>query len=390
MYEEDRLRALDLYNSIFEEVDNDTEVLQLLVSPTRQAVNLARSYDAKERKLQVHTQSRAGENLAAEEEPAFVQVIEELRAQAEELGIAAPRMNDDQISLFEEPDVAETVFDNLDLDAIPEADDVDEDGFSQEEPPETISLFPDEDREEPPLPAAPETPPAEEAAAPAEETKEEPAEESGGEVEEFSDAVDAFLADFSIKDDELGEKEAPHDEKSAPVEDFPADEESAARVSPAPLPAALVMDRPAEVPAPAAVVVPAVEKPAAEEPALSANDTAKASVKKPRVALLIVYILFAIPVCLLLIGLLLALAAAVLSIACAALYTGVFGLGSAFTSFSVFADILLVFGIALVIAAVGLLCFWLFVRLIFSAIPGVVRGAFELGRKWCYKEVAQA
>ena len=389
MYEEDRLRALDLYNSIFEEIDNDTEVLQLLVSPTRQAVNLARSYDAKERKLQVHTQSRAGENLAAEEEPAFIRVIEGLRAQAEELGIAAPRTNDDQISLFEEPDVAETVFDNLDFDAFPGTDDAGEEGFSREALPETFSFFPDEDREDQPAAPAFELS-AEEAPAPAAAPEAEPAEESGGKVEEFSDAVDAFLADFSIKDDELGEKEAPQEAVSAPVEDFPADEESAARVTAAPLPAAVAMDRHEETPAPAPAAVPAAEKPAAEEAKSPAADGETATVRKPRVVLLILYILFAIPVCLLLIGLLLALAAAALAIAFAALYTGVFGLVSAVTGFSVFADILLVFGISLVIAAVGLLCFWLFVRLIFGAIPGVVRGAFELGRKWCYKEVAQA
>ena len=107
------------------------------------------------------------------------------------------------------------------------------------------------------------------------------------------------------------------------------------------------------------------------------------------VPLLILFILLAIPVCLLLIGLLLALAAACVGLAAGLLFTGFNGLTAAFTSFSVFADILLVFGAALVLSAVGLLFFWLFLRLLFSAIPGVVRGALALGRKWCYKEVAQ-
>ena len=52
MYEEDRIRVLELYNDIFDETGNETAVLQLLVSPTRQAVNLARAYDAKERSAQ--------------------------------------------------------------------------------------------------------------------------------------------------------------------------------------------------------------------------------------------------------------------------------------------------------------------------------------------------
>ena len=58
MYEEDRVRALAMYNSMFDETDDETGLLQLLVSPTRQAVNLARSYDARERKLQAHAQAR--------------------------------------------------------------------------------------------------------------------------------------------------------------------------------------------------------------------------------------------------------------------------------------------------------------------------------------------
>ena len=71
MYEEDRVRALAMYNSMFDETDDEIGLLQLLVSPTRQAVNLARSYDAKERKLQAHSQARE-EGAHAEEEPALI------------------------------------------------------------------------------------------------------------------------------------------------------------------------------------------------------------------------------------------------------------------------------------------------------------------------------
>ena len=406
MYEEDRLRALDLYNSIFEEVDNDTEVLQLLVSPTRQAVNLARSYDAKERKLQVHTQSRAGEHIAEEDEPAFIKVIEEIRTQAEALGIAVPKTNDDQISLFEEPDVAETVFDDLDLDSVPETGD--EDLLPPEEIPGAISLFPDEDRADAapaptPAPLPVEPGPADNAAEPAAEA---PAEDApAAEVEEVSDAVDAFLADFSIKDDELAPAEVASEPPVPAVENFPADEEIAAReaAAPQPQPAAFVLDKApvaaaaaataAAAPAafqftPAEKAVPA-ETPAPEAPVAAPAEEPATAKKKARVPLLILYIILAIPVCLLLIGLLLALAAVCAGLAAGLLFTGFNGIAAAFTSFSVFADILLVFGAAMVLSAVGLLFFWLFLRLLFSAIPGVVRGAAALGRKWCYKEVKQ-
>ena len=396
MYEEDRLRALDLYNGIFEEVENDTEVLQLLVSPTRQAVNLARSYDAKERKLQVHTQSRAGEHIADEDEPAFIKVIEEIRSQAEALGIAVPKTNDDQISLFEEPDVAETVFDDLDLDSVPETGD--EDLLPPEEIPGAISLFPDEDRADAapaptPAPLPVEPGPADNAAEPAAEA---PAEDApAAEAEEVSDAVDAFLADFSIKNDELAPAEGAPKPPVPAVADFPADEEIAAREAAAPQPAAFVLDKAPVAAAPAAFqFTPAEKAVSAETPAPAApvpapEEEAVPAQKKANVPLLILFILLAIPVCLLLIGLLLALAAACVCLAAGLLFTGFNGLTAAFTSFSVFADILLVFGAALVLSAVGLLFFWLFLRLLFSAIPGVVRGALALGRKWCYKEVAQ-
>ena len=54
---------------------------------------------------------------------------------------------------------------------------------------------------------------------------------------------------------------------------------------------------------------------------------------------------------------------------------------------SVFADILLVLGCALVALALGLLLAWTFVWFIGGAIPALIRGIFALGRKWCYKEV---
>ena len=112
MYEEDRVRALAMYNSMFDETDDETGLLQLLVSPTRQAVNLARSYDARERKLQAHAQAREA-GAAVEEEPSFVQVIDRIRDQAASLGPKAPAVSDDQFSLFEDEELDTSVFDDL-------------------------------------------------------------------------------------------------------------------------------------------------------------------------------------------------------------------------------------------------------------------------------------
>ena len=108
---------------------------------------------------------------------------------------------------------------------------------------------------------------------------------------------------------------------------------------------------------------------------------------KPNVALLILYILIAIPVTLLLIALILVPALLCLGLAAMGLGFGFAGVVEAFTAFSVFADMLLVFGLALAIAAFGLLLFWCFVWFLVGAIPGLIRGACRLGGKLCYREV---
>ena len=54
MYEEDRRYALDMYERMFNIAGEDEQwLIQNLMSPTRQAVIIARSYDAKERSLTV-------------------------------------------------------------------------------------------------------------------------------------------------------------------------------------------------------------------------------------------------------------------------------------------------------------------------------------------------
>ena len=100
----------------------------------------------------------------------------------------------------------------------------------------------------------------------------------------------------------------------------------------------------------------------------------------------ILFILLAIPVGLVCIAAILAFAGIFLSLAAISLYVGVNGLIASF-SFSLFADILLVFGLSLALAAIGLLLLWLFIWLLIGAIPGLVRSISALGRKLCCKEV---
>jgi len=358
MYEEDRNRALEMYNEIFDEVNNETAVLQLLVSPTRQAVNLARAYDARERKYQ----SDDGE------EPAYQLVIEDLRRQAGTLMPEEPKFNDGQISLFNDDSAADNVFDSLGLEILPQIHDestVPEDPEQQE-----ISLFPDEDRAGEPAPLSP--PPA---ASVERSTENVP----GQDVDDFSDAVDAFLAGFTLND-ELAEKKE-QEEAKAPVDAF-QDEDASQQPQPAQAPEKVAPSRQKDTVAQHQTIsdqpLPRQDMPAPSErseirsqtPVMQdLPDMTGTAERQVSVPLLILFILPAVGM--------------------ASIFTcvGISGLVAAF-GFSVFADILLVFGLALAAAAIGLLLLWTFIWLLAGAIPGVIRGIIGLGRKLCYKEVS--
>lgn len=361
MYEDDRTRALEMYDDIFEEAGNETAVLQLLVSPTRQAVNLARAYDARNRKYQ-------GD---AEQEPAYLLVIEELRRQAESIVPPTPKFDDGQISLFHDPEAEENVFESMGFDVLHE--DTDQASEQQE-----ITHYPDEDKTVEPAPVA--QPPV----IVPEQAEEEPVRS----LDDFSDAVDAFLADFAIKDELSETGEQPREPQ--PIADI-KDEDTEAPV----------VQRPAEKQetftwtAPAQNEAPLDARPIAAPPARRESrgavdelpDMTGTTERKAIIPLLILFIVLAIPVGLVCVAAILALAVLFLALAASALAVGFSGIVAAF-SFSVFADILLVFGLSLALAAIGLLLLWLFIWLLAGAIPDVVRGICALARKLCYKEVS--
>ena len=86
MYDEDRQTALTMYERMFDETADEEGLVQLLVSPTRQAVVLARSYDAKERKLQIESRSQDENYLSDPEDvPSFIFLIDKTAKQAAEL-----------------------------------------------------------------------------------------------------------------------------------------------------------------------------------------------------------------------------------------------------------------------------------------------------------------
>lgn len=345
MYEEDRQTALEMYNQLFDEVDDEQGLLQLLVSPTRQAVVIARSYNAKERKLQVHAQSREESETASDgAAPEFMGVIESIREEA--LSRQAPKtaeVSADQFSMFEDDFFAPT--------------------------PETPAA---------PAEAEPEAP-AEEAAAPvAEAEAEAPAETAEPATDEPVDEVDAFIADFAIPADQ--QEFAPNaGEQTAPAEPAePAQPEEA--------------EAPAESDeddsAPIAIEEENVGEYDDEYDDEYYDDEEYEPVRKPRVFLLILYILLAVPVGLL--GILLLIVPTLLFLVLSGLIItgGVMAVTSEFGSgIAVFADIMVIIGMAFILLALGLLALWIAVWLVGGAMVGLVRGLIHLGGKWCYKEV---
>lgn len=367
MYEEDRQTALAMYNRMFDEAESEQALLQYLVSPTRQAVILARAYNAKERKLQVHTQSRDEYEQSTDEIPDFVLAINKLQDEASALKITTPQVSEDQISLFDDSDaVTETES------APAPAAQVYTEPAADEKKAETQ----DETEE---APAQKEIPPmfADE---PAEEIEQD---EMSNSVNRLADAVDAFLADFTISNDELIAKAKPaaeEEEKAAePEKEEPAEE--------------TVTEQPKE----ADVHEPVQAEPEEETETGTAavgiveteeEDEDAETVRKPIVPLLILYIIFAIPLGLIGILLLLIPAFVSLSLAITAGFLGINGFAATFTGFAVLADILVVAGVSLILLALALLFLWLFVWFIGGAIVGLIHGLCVLGGKWCYKEVA--
>ena len=340
MYEEDRLETLALYEELFDAASDEQALLQLLVSPTRQAVVLARSYQSGNGRLQVHSSSRVDE-ASEDDTPAHILAIYELRHSAELAGMLAPVVDDNQISIFDDAPAAE-----------PENSEAPE---TAEKPAamEEVSRVPDESAEPvPPAAAEKDEAPASDVTesapdtAPVSENEPAPEAEASESIAEVPDEVDSFLAGFSIEGAELAAE-------------------------------------PETVPTP-------VEAPAADpiKDDFSAPLDEGKTVRKLNPLLLILYLIPAIPVGVAVTALLLVPAVVFLALGVAVIGAGVLLLISAFGSFAMLSDILVVLGGSLIVLAFGILFAWLFVWFIGAPIVGFIRALCSLGRKWCSKEVA--
>ena len=357
MYEEDRQTAIELYAEMFASTADEHALMLFLGSPTRQAVQVARAYNAKERKLQVHSQSKNDDGLEydPDEVPDFVLAINKIALSAAQIAGAAPAEDEreapeGQFSLFDEGSAEAEP-------AVEEAPAVEAAAAPVEEPPvEAVEAAP---AEEQPLPAV---------EAPAEEqpTQEEPEPVEDAPQEAAEEASEDAPAEEASGDGPAGENEPAA--KSEPEDDF-----------------VVVIPELEEQPAPAEEPVELLAPIAEDKPLAQAPVETQ---RKPRVFLLILFIILAVPITLIGVALLLIPTLLCLSLALSFIVAGVAALVSAFAGFAVFADILVMLGLALVGLSLGLLFLWLFVWFIGGAIVGLVKSVIALGASWCYKEVS--
>ena len=373
MYEEDRQEALALYEQMFDEANDETELIRFLGSPTKQAVAVAHAYNANNRKLATSSQKGAEfADVSGKEIPPFVQTINNFIAEARKLGILNGGEEGVPEDLFEE-DEPETP--EEETEEIPESE-------NTEEPAEVSGPadtdFPEEDSSLSELPA---------------------------EAQEFMDSVSteeelqALFAPSEETAAEAEEESAEEAEEETPAENFALD------LGPVPEPERSDPDQINEVMA--AFREKDEAEPAApaksEQTTLSEFDSLSIEEATPwrksdeysgsgkaNIPIMICYLIAAVPltaigVLILLIPALLFLA---LSVACGivAFYTA----SSAFGNFAVFADIMVVLGAALVFAALALFFFWIFLWFIIGAIAGLINFSIRLGGKICFMEGKQA
>lgn len=313
MYEEDRLDALALYEDLFDSCADEQQLIHHLISPTRQAVVLARTYNAKERMLSVQSQSRSDlYDDDFEAVPAFILAIENIRSEAPGLFTDRPAVDNDQFSLFagETVEEAEIVEDTVEETSPAEVED------------EVVVL----------------------------------------ESEALStETAEADEKDFFSEAEILEDVTPVYDDGEDPRFGFRAPRRQAAE--------GLEDDRLRDL--------------------ASRHRPRREAVQYKRVvALLILYIIFAVPITLAVVALLLIPTVLSLVLSLGFVAAGVSALGCAFGSFAIFADILVVLGASLILLALGLFFFWLFVWFIGGAIAGFVNGVIRLGDKFSSKEVS--
>ena len=335
MFKEDRSEIIQQYNEMLDNAEDEQAMLESFGSPTRLAVAISRSYQRDERKLSVHADSKDGGSGEA------VKVKPVIPTQGKKSSAPIVKPNepaaDAYVDIIEEIRREKAAEEGIEYKPI----------FFKEEPkPEPVA---EPEVEEP----------AEETEQPADEADEAPAAEAVAADEENAEN------DSEASDSETQAEDA--DADTAEVAGDGGEAEAAAEVEAA---------------------EPADE--AAHVLATVFNETPEAApekAKKTNVFALILYIIVSIPVGLVLLLVMLGLELGVLGCGLLGLRVGFSLLSFTFSGMSVFADVLLCFGVNLAVLALGVLVTWLAVWLIIVSVPWLIRGIKNLGRKLCVKEV---
>ena len=417
MYEEDRQRALSMYERMFDITEDEQGLIQHLMSPTRQAVIIARAYDAKERKLSVSTQVRGDtDETEGSEIPKFVLAINKI---FDDLfpDSAEDALEKDQVSFFDlglaqkedftapKPAVpagavllSDTQKFRLDPQAADAGDANEAETTAADEAPdadivpadETVSVEPDSTDETQDFLAG---------GATIDELitawKKDLEADMGGTAETAADpdaAADVPAAAEELPAQETEEEISSEELPASSAEEAPVEEATEEAPEDAEVPetdgaeseAAAETDIPVEDSDEADAVEEAAPVPEAPLPAGSRKSAAapqEASAPKT-----ILFLLVAIPVALLLLALLLIPTMLFVGVSAGLIILGATLAVSAFSGFSVLADLLLLIGAALVTLALGLLFLWLTVWTIGGGMGGVIRTIGNLHRKLCMKK----
>lgn len=362
MYKEDRSEILQHYNELLDGAEDEQAMLESFGSPTRLAVTISRTYQRDDRKLSVRADSKTGEPEDAprpaapvvrkpeNEQPtqSYAEIIEEIRREkAAEQGLEyTPMFFDEPEEKQEEPETEAESEAEPEPEQEPEAEEEAETEDVQETAEET------EDSE-----AAAEEAPAEDEPQEGSEGKADVSEEQA-EPEESEEPAEGSVAEEAAE----AEDDAESTESEAPESDEAEAEESGETEA---------QPEPEE----------------AEDAAVEEVPAEPVKVRKTNAALLVLYLIFAIPIGLLLYALLITLDLALLCVGLGVAAAAAQTLSFAFSGMAVFADTILVFGAGLVAAAVALVLLWFAIWLSIKDIGALSRGIVALGRKVCVREV---
>lgn len=416
MFKEDRAEILQHYNELLDNAEDEQALLEEFGSPTKLAVTISRTYSREERKLSVSVDSKVEESeeleytkpdesqfrtikpaQAVEDEAdylgSYAEIVEEIRREmAEENGEeyvpiffdnpepeneAEPETEEveEETAKVEEgeegipevtEDEAETESESEELteddDASTEEAQSEEENSSEEsedEPEDTEAEIAEEEEESESEEAAEDAPAAEEA----------PEEESG---EEDNSADSEGEASEEAEADENSEETEAESEEDSEEEESESEETEAV---------SLTAESDVEEP------VEAVQReiPDYTTDFLKEAEEEKISSQKLSPALLVLYLIFAIPIGLVLLILTAAVTLTVLGGGAAAMAGGVLLVAFSLSGITVTADIMLIVGGALIAFGLGILLLWTGFWLIIAGFKNLINGIVKLGRKICVK-----